>query len=276
MSFVGIAEVLLNRKVGPEHYMMRVFVPELTRLAKPGQFVHLRCNNVMDPLLRRPISLHGIDYEKGTVSLLYQVVGRGTRLLSEMPVGTEVDIMGPLGKGFDIPDGITNALVIGGGIGVAPLFPLVQALKKYNVEQVVILGARTADFIIGADQIAGLGVKVETATDDGSLGYHGFVTDLAGQRMKLAKPDFFYACGPNAMLKQLLKIARQCGIDGQVSLEERMGCGVGACLACVCKIGDRCQVSGDSELNAGNLDWEYRKVCTDGPVFGASEVIFDD
>lgn len=272
MSFAGIAEILLQEKVGPEHYLMRIYAPDLTRLAKPGQFVHVRCSNASDPLLRRPISLHGIDYEKGTVSLLYQVVGQGTRILAEMKIGDEIDIMGPLGRGFSVPDGIKNALVIGGGIGVAPLFPLVQALKYYKIQQTVLLGARTADYVMGTKQLASLGVKVEVATDDGSLGHHGFVTDLSEKYMKLAKPDYFYACGPKPMLWQLLKVAEIFGLDGQVSLEERMACGVGACLACVCKTKPGGVLTAGDNATGGV---EYRKVCTEGPVFGAGEVIID-
>lgn len=266
MAFAGIVEIVCQEKVGPEHYLMRVYAPELTRLAKPGQFVHVRVSQAADPLLRRPISLHGIDYDQGTVSMLYQVAGQGTRLMSEMKAGEQIDLMGPLGRGFTVPDGIAKVLVIGGGIGVAPLFPLVQALKHYKVEQTVLLGARTADYVIGAGQLSALGVKVEMATDDGSLGHYGFVTDLAEKHMKLAKPDYFYACGPNPMLKQLLKAADKYGLDGQVSLEERMGCGVGACLACVCK------TKTGSDRPA---DFEYKKVCHDGPVFEAREVIID-
>jgi len=265
MSFAGLAEIKLNQKVGPEHFLMRVYAPELVRLAKPGQFVHVRVNDVTDPLLRRPISLHGIDYQRGTVSLLYQVAGRGTRLLSELQAGAEADIMGPLGRGFAIPDGIRRVLVIGGGIGAAPLFPLVQALKHYNVNQTVLLGARSADCVIGLDQLQSLGVYTETATDDGSMGHHGFITELAEKQIALSKPDYFYACGPNPMLGQLLKITGSLGIDGQVSLEEYMGCGVGACLACVCKV-KRTEPEGG---------FHYHKVCTDGPVFKAGEVIID-
>lgn len=272
MSYSGIAEVVLNQKVGPEHFLMRVLVPEITKEAKPGQFVHMRCNTVMDPLLRRPVSLHDIDYEGGTIGLLYQVVGRGTQILSEIPVGAEIDIMGPLGKGFAIPDKLQSVLVIGGGIGVAPLFPLVQALNQYKIKQTVLLGARSADYIIGTEQLETLGVGVEVATDDGSKGYKGYVTDLMEKHLSTAKPDYFFACGPKPMLKQVLLVAKKHKIDGQVSLEERMGCGVGACLACVCKIND---FSNSVQLdNAPGFD--YKKVCADGPVFKAGEVIFDD
>ncbi len=276
MPYSGLAEVVVNKKVGPEHYLMRILAPELTRLAKPGQFVHVRCSSGMDPLLRRPISLHGIDYKSGTVSLLYQVVGRGTQLLSEMKPGASIDMMGPLGNGFTVPDKANRVLIVGGGIGVAPLFTIIQALTHYNVEQTVLLGARTADFVIGAEQLASLKVRVEVSTDDGTLGYRGLVTDLAEKHIKLNKPDYFYACGPNPMLKQLLKVTCKFGIGGQVSMEERMGCGVGACLACVCKAvpGDQWPVAGGKEQ--AWEDFEYKKVCTDGPVFEASEVVIDD
>lgn len=259
MSFSGLAEVVHNSKVGPEHFLMRILCPELTRLAKPGQFVHIRCNSVFDPLLRRPISLHGIDYEKGTISLLYQVVGRGTKLLSEIQAGSGIDVMGPLGNGFTIPEKVENVLVIGGGIGVAPLFPLIQSLNYHKISQTILLGARTKDYIIGDEQLGSMGMQVKVATDDGSAGVKGYVTDLAEKYMMLSKPDYFFACGPNPMLKRVQQIAEKYGIEGQVSLEEYMGCGVGACLACVCKTKN-----------------QYRKVCTDGPVFKASEVIFDD
>lgn len=259
MSFSGLAEVVYNSKVGPEQFLMRVLCPELARASKPGQFVHVRCNSVSDPLLRRPISLHGIDYQEGTISLLYLVVGRGTKLLSEIPVGAKIDVMGPLGNGFTVPDQVQNVLVIGGGIGVAPLFPLVQYLKYEKVSQTILLGARSKDYIIGDEQLGFLGIEVKVATDDGSAGIKGYVTDLVEKQMKLAKPDYFFACGPNPMLKRVQMIAEKYGVDGQVSLEEYMGCGVGACLSCVCKTKN-----------------EYKKVCTDGPVFRASEVIFDD
>lgn len=264
MSFSGITEIVRHEQIAPDHYLMRVLAPEIAKKAKPGQFVHVLPGTTMDPLLRRPISLHGIDPAKGTISLLYRVVGRGTRMISELPVGGVVDIMGPLGKGFDVPDKINRALVVGGGIGVAPLLPLIQALKHYKVDTTVLLGAATADYLLGVRQIEGLGLKVEAATDDGSYGHKGFVTGLADRHLTGGKPDFFYACGPNPMLAKLTRMMNSAGVPGQVSLEERMGCGVGACLACVCKV----KVVG--------APFDYKKVCADGPVFVANEVIFDE
>ncbi|HWJ04037.1 MAG TPA: dihydroorotate dehydrogenase electron transfer subunit [Verrucomicrobiae bacterium] len=265
MSFSGLGKVLSNEKTGPEQFLMVIHVPELAGQAKPGQFVHVRVNDVSDPLLRRPVSLYDIDRNAGTVSLLYQVVGRGTELLSGIPAGAEVDVMGPLGNGFWIPEGIQKVLVVGGGIGNAPLFPLVRELKFRGVEQTVLLGGRTADLVAGLEGFKSLGVTVETATDDGSIGRKGFVTQLAEDIITLNKHDYFFACGPGPMLKQLIYVTGRHGIRGQVSLEERMGCGVGACLACVCKIKAETDDSG----------WDYKKVCVDGPVFEAGEVIID-
>jgi len=180
--------------------------------------------------------------------------------------------MGPLGKGFTVPDGIKKALVVGGGIGVAPLFPLIHSLKHYGIQQTVLLGARSADFIIGREQLELLGVKVKIATDDGSLGYKGFVTLLAEDEISGGTPDYFFACGPNPMLKGLISLTKGFGLSGQVSLEEYMGCGVGACLACVCKS----KTAAGREPDDSAEGFEYKKVCVDGPVFEASEVILDD
>lgn len=272
MAFSGITEIVRHEKIAPDHYLMRVLAPEIAKKAKPGQFVHVLPGSTMDPLLRRPISLHGIDPAKGTISLLYRVVGRGTRMMSEMPVGGAVDIMGPLGKGFDIPDKISRVLVVGGGIGAAPLMPLLQSLKRYNIGTTVLLGAATADYLLGVRQIEALGLGVEAATDDGTYGHKGFVTDLVSRRLAGQKPEYFYACGPNPMLGRLTKMMTGAGIPGQISLEERMGCGVGACLACVCKV----KVAGAQPGSGGSPDFDYKKVCADGPVFAASEVIFDE
>ncbi|TLN15040.1 dihydroorotate dehydrogenase electron transfer subunit, partial [bacterium] len=264
MSYSGITEIVWHEKIAPDHYLMRVLAPEIAKKAKPGQFVHVLPGSTMDPLLRRPISLHGIDPAKGTISLLYRVVGRGTKMMSEMSVNGEIDVMGPLGKGFDIPDKIRKALVVGGGIGVAPLMPLLQSLKHYRIETTVLLGAAGKDYLLGVRQIEGLGIRVEAATDDGTYGHKGFVTDLVSRHLAGPKPDYFYACGPNPMLSKLAQIMNRAGIPGQVSLEERMGCGVGACLACVCKV----KVAGARQQDSGAApEFEYQKVCTDGPVF---------
>lgn len=265
MAFSGLTKVLSNEKSGPEHFLMKIHAPELARLAKPGQFVHIRVSDVMDPLLRRPISLHEIDGDGGTITLLYQVVGRGTELLSQVPAGAEVDVMGPLGNGFWIPEEVKKAVVVGGGIGIAPMLPLVEELKNKGIEQTVLLGGRNAEYIAGLENFKALGVTVETATDDGSLGRKGFVTDLVEDIIAMDRPDYFFACGPNPMLKQLIKVTEKHGVPGQVSLEERMGCGVGACLACVCKV----------KVKTDEAGWDYKKVCVDGPVFEASEVIID-
>lgn len=265
MSLQTVGKVLGNENIVPQHYLMVVEIPEIAAIAQAGQFVHVRVSDTLDPLLRRPISLHDIDAEKGTITLLYQVVGRGTELLSGFKTGQCVDIMGPLGKGFSIPVGVENVTIVGGGIGVAPLFPLLAKLKQDGKKIKVIFGARNRDALLGLDKVREMGLGTYIATDDGSAGYKGFVTDMLVHENGQLKPDYIYACGPEPMLARVVAIAKEAGIPGQVSMEERMGCGVGACLACVCKI------------KKDNADgFIHKKVCNEGPVFDLEEVIFHD
>ena len=254
-------KVLDNSEISPQLYMMLLEAPELAAIAQPGQFVHVRVADTSDPLLRRPISLHGIDKQNGTITLLYQVVGRGTQLLAQWEKGREIDVMGPLGKGFILPEEVENITVVGGGIGAAPLFPLLSLLKQSGKKIKVIFGARNKEALIGLDKIREMGLDTYIATDDGSAGHKGFVTDILIQENKHLKPDYIYACGPEPMLAKVVEIALAAGIPGQVSLEERMGCGVGACLACVCKI----------KVGDG---FNYSKVCNEGPVYDLREVLF--
>ncbi|ADG82678.1 dihydroorotate dehydrogenase electron transfer subunit [Thermincola potens] len=276
-----MAKVVSNSPVKPGYYLMELDAPKVTEEAKPGQFVHIRVGRTMDPLLRRPISLYDIDKEKGILSLLYVVVGRGTRMLSEIEAGAELDIMGPLGNGFWLPDRATRCLVVGGGIGVAPLLPLIGMLDQAGLEQKILYGFRNADAVVGIDVVQEKGWPLAIATDDGSVGHRGFVTDLVKQAITDFKPDYYYVCGPEVMIRNVVWLMKEANIPGQVSLEARMGCGVGACLACTCKT--RKRTGGQQSVTGGQLsvagheqNFDYSLVCTHGPVFGAGEVIFDD
>lgn len=262
MTLQVSGQVLANENIAPQHFLMEIEIPQIANRAKPGQFVHIRVSDNSDPLLRRPISLHRIDKEKGSVYLLYQVVGRGTELMSHFVPGQKVDLMGPLGNGFTLPEA-ENVTVIGGGIGVAPLFPLLSLLIEAGKKITVIFGARNKDYLLGIELVREMGLDIHTATDDGSVGHHGFVTDIFSQENQKIKPDYVYACGPEPMLAKVTEIAKVAGIPGEVSLEERMGCGVGACLSCVCKI-----------KTVNDNGFKYKKVCQDGPVFNLQEVIF--
>lgn len=249
--------------VAPDHFYMELHAPELANKALPGQFLHVKVSDGLYPLLRRPISLHVIDREQGILGLLYQVRGKGTQILSKRLAGENIDVLGPLGKEFNLNFSGNNALIVGGGIGIAPLFPLAKSLVEAGKNVTVILGARTAHMVLSQEKFSSLGCNVKIATDDGTAGIKGFVTELLQQEILAQKVDYVYACGPEMMLAKVEEICLSNNISGQVSLEAYMGCGVGACLSCAC------ERNHDAEK-------KYAKVCTEGPVFSMGEVKLHD
>ncbi|MFZ5648812.1 MAG: dihydroorotate dehydrogenase electron transfer subunit [Bacillota bacterium] len=255
-----------NDEVIPGHRLMCLDAPEIAVAARPGQFLHVRCPGLHDPLLRRPLSVHFADRERGLVYLLYRVAGRGTAVLSGLKQGELLDVMGPLGKGYTLPQRGERVAVLGGGIGVAPLFFLLGEIRNMfsgELENVgVFLGAATAGALPGADQIRAMGFSPEIATDDGSEGFKGTVVDLYKKVVGDNPVDRFYACGPVPMLRALSSVVGQ-GVKTEVSVEEIMGCGVGACLSCVCRV-----------KAGGGEEFRYAHVCTDGPVFSLEDLVF--
>ena len=214
---------------------------------EPGQFVEVRVDGQPDVMLRRPISVHDIDPQAGTMSLLVQVVGHGTRRLSQLAVGDRLNLVYPLGHGFSVGmDAGTKALLVGGGAGIAPLFHLSKVLKAKGVDVTILLGGRTADLIPVRDEFAPYG-QVCITTDDGSLGHKGLVVSHPAFAESY---DMIYTCGPTPMMKAVARSAAERGIRCEVSLENMMACGVGACLCCVT-----------------DTDQGHRCVCKDGPVF---------
>ena len=217
-----------------------------------------RCTN---PLLRRPFSFHKID-KKG-FELLYKVVGKGTKILSERKKGKTLSVLGPLGNGFNILSAKRyplNAILIAGGTGVAPLLALAGQLKTYNLELITFLGARTKNHLLCEKDFKKLKAKVYTATEDGSKGYKGVVTDLLKQRLRTTNDErrtTIYACGPKPMLKEVWRLAKSKKIPCEVSLEENMACGTGACLGCAVETKDG-----------------YKMVCKDGPIFDAGDIVW--
>lgn len=227
-------------------------------MREPGQFVHIKVGRGTDPLLRRPISICDVDVEKKRLTMIYRTEGRGTQLLAEAVPGESVDVLGPLGTGFPVSETAPGetAVLVGGGIGVPPLYYLSKQLTARGVRVIHVIGFASAQDVFYADRFTELG-DVHVATVDGSLGTKGFVTDVLEQEK--IEFDTLYACGPSQMLKALEERYRD--KKGFLSLEQRMGCGVGACLACVCRL---------QEDPSGA---KYRKICTDGPVFPIGEVI---
>ncbi len=259
-----IREVISNQEVGPGDFKLEIKAPEIAKQACPGQFVHLKWANdggSHDPLLRRPLSFNEFDPAQGKITIIYRVIGRGTKLLSQLQPGDQVDLMGPLGNGFSISDEREKVAVVGGGMGIAPLLPLVKKLIE-TADVTVFLGAESKSGLLNLSYYQTLGVKTKAATEDGTCGQQGFVTDLLPKDSGF---DHVYTCGPTPMMEAVQHWAQEEQISGEASLEERMGCGTGACLSCVCQV----KVS-----SAGN--WEYQKACTDGPIFPVRKVIFDE
>lgn len=252
----GKYKVLFQKKVGPNYFKMAICAPRITRQAVPGQFVHLRCQNSPQPLLRRPFSFHRLN--KSNFEILYKIVGQGTNLLAKKRKGDTIDILGPLGNGFDVQGTREPTLLVAGGMGVAPLLALAEELADKK-DILVLVGARTKNEILCASEFRRLGIQVQLATDDGTQGFRGLVTDLLKKVLKLAisekREATIYACGPKPMLKEVTRISQRLRICAYGSLEENMACGVGACLGC-----------------AVRTKHGYKRVCKDGPVFNLKEI----
>ncbi len=231
---------------------LTVYMPAVAAQAVPGQFIHIRVADSYQPLLRRPLSISGVDAAKGTVSVIYRIVGAGTAYLAELKANDVVDCMGPLGNGFSLAG--KKPLLVGGGMGLAPLLFLAQRLCPRPVE--VLMGGRNEQELFWLDIYQKICERIHVTTDDGSAGLRGFTVDALPGLLTAGGYDHIYACGPRPMLESTAAIARSFGVVCQISLEEHMACGVGACLSCTC----------------AGTDGQRRKICTDGPVFQAGEV----
>ncbi|MBQ9673347.1 MAG: dihydroorotate dehydrogenase electron transfer subunit [Ruminococcus sp.] len=241
--------VLRNEKIADGIFDMWVENPELSQLAKPGQFAHIL---VPGKTLRRPISI--CEADKTCLRLVYQVKGEGTEILSNIKIGEYLDIIAPLGNGFEIKDD-KKYCFIGGGIGVPPML----YASKQKEKPVVITGFRNKDLVILQSDFRKDNCKLYLTTDDGSAGRKAFVTDVLSEI--LDEIDEVCACGPTPMLKAIAKICEEADKPCQLSLEERMGCGIGACLVCACAV----------KRSDGTEDFVH--VCKDGPVFDSREVV---
>jgi dihydroorotate dehydrogenase electron transfer subunit len=266
---------------------MRIFCPGIASRAKPGQFVMVRVNQLLDPLLRRPFGIHGLYREKDScrqknhpscIEILYRIAGKGTRVLSERKRGEEIDLLGPLGNGFCLGQNIKTAIMVAGGIGVAPLFSLAQTLKEVEdnhteqIEIIILLGGETGKDILCLKEFKKLGSKVEVSTNDGSLGAKGVVTNLLSGFLGNFTPSEshsvqLFGCGPLPMLKALSELALSQDLPCQVSLESRMACGVGACLGCSVPI---------VLDKRGSSEALYQRVCKEGPVFDSTVIQWDE
>ena len=247
------AVIVSQKCIGTDIYDMVLSFPRGAKEAKPGQFIAMYCEDGTK-LLPRPISICGIDAENGTLRVVYRIAGEGTRLFSKMKEGDSLEVLGPLGNGFTMKE--EKAIIVGGGIGIPPMLELA---KQLSCEKTVVLGYRDELFL---KEEFDAWADVVVATEDGSCGTKGTVIDAINE----ANVDgaVIYACGPMPMLKALAEYAKAHDMEAQISLEERMACGIGACLGCICKTKKK-----DHHTNVNN-----QRICKDGPVFDAKEVVF--
>lgn len=263
------AIVVRNRNIRGRYFHCVVRAPRIAAEARPGQFITVRLSDFSEPLLRRPFSIHTVSGPH--IEVLYEVLGRGTEILAQKKPGAYIDVIGPLGNGFDLSAHDARhgvPLLVAGGMGVAPLVFLARRLSKGKTKSVqgkmvVLIGARTKEHILCEKEFKELGFDVTIATDDGSRGFRGKVTWLLERSLptnqRTNQPtNQIYACGPKPMLKEISRIAGQRRLNAQISLEEHMACGIGACLGCVVK-----------------TTLGFKRVCKEGPVFKAEEVVWE-
>jgi len=260
-------KILSNRKIKGSYFKLTLVAPEIAFLARPGQFVMAQVNNnAYEPLLRRPLSIHAV--KKDDIEILYERLGQGTEILSRKKPAEYLDLIGPLGNGFNLTPETYNLtpILVAGGIGVAPLVFLAQKLRPGKT--LALIGARTKESLLCEKEFKELGCDVKIATDDGSKGFRGRVTDLLEKQFVSNishRTPIMYACGPEPMLKACARIASQCGIKAFGSFEAHMACGMGACMGCAIKIEDQ---------PAGKDNFVYKRVCKDGPIFGLNQIIW--
>ncbi len=251
-KFKEKAVIISQERIAPDVYSLWLKTEQIAQFAKAGQFISIYSDDG-SRMLPRPISICEIDKNDGALRLVYRIAGKGTAEFAEKSTGMELSILGPLGNGFPLKN--KKAFLIGGGIGIPPMLELA---KQLACEKQIVLGYRNVDMFL-LEEFKKQG-KVYVATEDGSFGSHGNVLDAI--RENGLDADIIYACGPTPMLRALKQYAAENGIECWISLEEKMACGIGACLACVCKSKEV-----DDHTNVHN-----KRICKEGPVFRAEEV----
>jgi dihydroorotate dehydrogenase electron transfer subunit len=246
-----------NEKLAQNLFLITLKPLEKIQKPEPGQFFMLSTDNGFDPLLKRPFSIH--RWFGSDLQLLYRVIGKATTILKGKKPGTSLELLGPLGNGFPAAGAKTRKVLVAGGIGIAPIFALAETLAAEN--PLVFIGARNQTEVLCIDKLKSLGITPVISTDDGSLGKKGFVTgSLKGfftQKARRASLYRLYACGPRPMLKEMSRFMKRLNLRGYLSLEENMACGLGACLSCIV-----------------NTKRGVKRVCREGPVFKAEEIIW--
>jgi len=255
------AKILSNENILPGCFKMVLDAGFIAEKGSPGQFVQIQCSDTQEILFRRPFSIHKVEGK--CIEILYEVIGKGTELLSKKKKGDFLNVLGPLGSGFKTLSG--SAILIAGGMGVAPLVFLAERLKKSKI--VVLIGAKTKNDILCEKDFKKVTSEVHIATDDGTKGHKGLVSELFEKILRTtlnSKRTMVYTCGPYLMLKCIAGICKKRKIECEVSVEEKMACGIGACLGCAVKV-----------KGSNKNTFIYKLACKDGPVFNAQEIIWE-
>jgi len=246
-------------------YLMRLHSTVIAQNAHPGQFVNLKVNDEFIPLLRKPFSVCRRDAAAAWFEVLWKIVGKGTEVMSRLQVGGQINVLGPLGQGFTISPDLELAILVGGGLGVAPLPFLCDELLKMGKKVEVFLGAKSERELALVDEFLQMGVEVFITTEDGSIGGQGLITELLIEclrQKRLPERTSFYSCGPTGFLNSMIRITENFNIAGQMAIETMMGCGFGICVGCPVRVRDP---QPGEQL--------YKLTCIDGPVFDVREVI---
>ena len=255
-------EILKTKKIIDGIYKFTIKAPEIANVAKAGQFLEIQVSKTGEVFLRRPISIYNINKDAGEVEFIFQVKGKGTELLATRKEGETLNILGPLGNGAFTISKYKKVAIIGGGIGTYPLYELAKELKETSENITMYMGFRNKDLVTLEKEFEEVTDNVVITTDDGSYKQKGFALDVLKEDCKKEKPDIIFACGPLPMLKAVQSFANENDIKCEMSLEERMGCGIYACVGCNVRI-----VTEDPN------EVKYKYVCTNGPVFSSKEVI---
>ncbi len=242
-------EIAENKNICLNFYKFSIISKEIASVAVAGQFCMIGVEKVF---LRRPLSIYSVDKKNGTVSFLYKVVGKGTDILANLPAGSTVKVLGPLGQGYALEKGDFEPVLVAGGTGIASIYFLASSLSKPGS---LYYGVRKKEELMCLENFERLGWKINISTEDGSYGYKGFITDLLAKQIQ--QNSIVYVCGPTPMMKKVSEIIKEKNIPGYASLEQKMACGVGNCQGCAVKI-----------------DNAYKMACKDGPVFPIEKIIF--
>lgn len=255
--------VLSQEQITKDIFLLKLKSDSIVHRCHPGQFVHVKVNRGIDPLLRRPFSIHRIDRKNGILTLLYRIAGKGTQLMQQLDTGNQLDLLGPLGHGFDLKQFFDHAIVVAGGLGSAPVFYLMDELRQAGKTVSLFWGVKEGCEIFDTETLQKLGVDITLATEDGSLGCQGYVTEPLKDYLEQysdSRETMGFVCGPELMMQKVKDIVIHTSFPWQASFERRMACGLGACMGCAVK------------MTSG----KYQMACKQGPVFDLKEVVFED